>query len=146
MYELHARLGKWKPATTKRAQTTQLASFWALGMSFLFFFLRFFNILTNDLEIPTLKQSHPVSMPRADSKQHLGTQFYHSRFSNSPYLPEPSSSPQLSPTSHSTTPSSTPATMSAPKKKHVCSTCERAFTTSGHLAHHSAHTHCCEPL
>lgn len=76
-------------------------------------------------------------MPRADSKQHLGTQFYHSQFSNSPYLSEsPSSSPQLSPTSHSA-PSSAPATTSAPKKKHVCSTCERAFTTSGHLARHS---------
>ncbi|KAF9039655.1 hypothetical protein BDZ89DRAFT_945138 [Hymenopellis radicata] len=26
---------------------------------------------------------------------------------------------------------------SLPKKKHVCPTCERAFTTSGHLARHS---------
>lgn len=74
-------------------------------------------------------------MPRVDSKQHLGPQFYHSQFSNSPYLSEsPSSSP---PTSHSTASSSAPASTSAPKKKHVCSTCERAFTTSGHLARHS---------
>ena len=77
-------------------------------------------------------------MPRADSKQHLGTQFYHSQFSNSPYLPEsPSSSQHLSTNTSHSTPSSTPATSSAPKKKHVCSTCERAFTTSGHLARHS---------
>lgn len=77
-------------------------------------------------------------MPRVDSKHHLGHQFYHSQFPNSPYLSDsPSSSPQLSSSSHSTAPSSTPATTSAPKKKHVCSTCERAFTTSGHLARHS---------
>ena len=75
-------------------------------------------------------------MPRADSKQHLGTQFYHSQFSNPPYLPE-SPSPTLSPTSQSTPQSSTPTTAPPPKKKHVCSTCERAFTTSGHLARHS---------
>ena len=86
MYELHVRLGKWKPATTKRAQTTQSALFWALGMPFPFF-SSFFNILTNDLEIPTLKQSHPISMPRANSKQHLGTQFY--EFSNSPCCQSP---------------------------------------------------------
>ena len=77
-------------------------------------------------------------MPRAESKQHIGTQFYHSQFPNSSYLPEsPSSSPQVSPSSHSISSSSTPTTTSAPKKKHVCSTCERAFTTSGHLARHS---------
>lgn len=29
----------------------------------------------------------------------------------------------------------TPSAQS-PKKKHVCPTCERAFTTSGHLARH----------
>ena len=56
MYELPSRLGKWKPAITKRAQTTQLASFWALGMPF-FFFLHFFNILTNDLEIPIMNMT-----------------------------------------------------------------------------------------
>ena len=77
-------------------------------------------------------------MPRADSKQHLGTQFYHSQFPNSPYLPDsPASSPLLSQTSQSTAQPPTPAATSAPKKKHVCSTCERAFTTSGHLARHS---------
>lgn len=77
-------------------------------------------------------------MPRADSKQHLGTQFYHSQFSNSSYLPDSAaSSPQLSQASQSTAQSPTPASTPAPKKKHVCSTCERAFTTSGHLARHS---------
>ncbi|KAF8166010.1 hypothetical protein B0H34DRAFT_259043 [Crassisporium funariophilum] len=78
-------------------------------------------------------------MPRADSKQHLGTQFYHSQFSNSQYLTETASaSPPMSPVSVSNgqqTPST--STTAAPKKKHVCGTCERAFTTSGHLARHS---------
>src|SRR5258706_7310085 len=36
---------------------------------------------------------------------------------------------------------------SSPKKKHVCSICEREFTASGHLAHHKCpfpgcETHC----
>ena len=78
-------------------------------------------------------------MPRADSKQHLGTQFYHSQFSNSSqYLSDSTSSPpQLSSTSQCTTQPSTPPATSAPKKKHICNICERAFTTSGHLARHS---------
>ena len=66
-------------------------------------------------------------MPRADSKQHLGPQFYHAQFPNSSYLPD--SSPSSSPPAATAT--------STPKKKHVCATCERAFTTSGHLARHS---------
>ncbi|KAF9477617.1 hypothetical protein BDN70DRAFT_861524 [Pholiota conissans] len=83
-------------------------------------------------------------MPRAESqaKQHLGAQFYHSQFTGAQYLPDSNSStssPPLSPAS-SQQPSSPPtsaASGSAAKKKHVCGVCDRAFTTSGHLARHS---------
>jgi zinc finger protein CreA/MIG len=74
-------------------------------------------------------------MPRAESK-HAGNQFY-SQFnsSHSQYLPEPGSpSPQPS---LSSTHQSSNSSSSASKKKHVCQTCDRAFTTSGHLARHS---------
>ncbi|KAF9529824.1 hypothetical protein CPB83DRAFT_789183 [Crepidotus variabilis] len=83
-------------------------------------------------------------MPRAE-KSHLGSQYYHSQFSNSQYLPDSSTSsgsPPMSPASShpgSQTPSTGPSTSTSAssKKKHVCQTCERAFTTSGHLARHS---------
>ncbi|KAF8955000.1 hypothetical protein BDZ97DRAFT_1862005 [Flammula alnicola] len=78
-------------------------------------------------------------MPRAESK-HLGTQFYHSQFTNAQYLPDSSttSSPPLSPASQHQSPQSSSASSGpAAKKKHVCGTCDRAFTTSGHLARHS---------
>ncbi|KAF8642781.1 hypothetical protein AX16_009414 [Volvariella volvacea WC 439] len=78
-------------------------------------------------------------MPRAETtKHHLGTQFYHSQFptSSPQYLPDSaSSSPQMSSTTQQSTQSN--AAAAPPKKKHVCPTCERAFTTSGHLARHS---------
>ncbi|KAF8957700.1 hypothetical protein BDZ97DRAFT_1844789 [Flammula alnicola] len=62
-------------------------------------------------------------MPRAESK-HLGTQFYHS--------------PPLSPASQHQSPQSSSASSGpAAKKKHVCGTCDRTFTTSGHLVRHS---------
>ncbi|KDR84551.1 hypothetical protein GALMADRAFT_262763 [Galerina marginata CBS 339.88] len=77
-------------------------------------------------------------MPRADTK-HLGTQFYHSQFTNSQYLDSSSASPPLSPVSQPLSSSNTSSTSSGAgtKKKHVCGTCDRAFTTSGHLARHS---------
>ncbi|EEB92696.1 hypothetical protein MPER_08759 [Moniliophthora perniciosa FA553] len=59
-------------------------------------------------------------MPRAESKN-MGSQFYQDQSnSNSTF---PAAQGQAGPPSH--------------KKKHVCSTCDRAFTTSGHLARHS---------
>ncbi|KAL4264902.1 hypothetical protein AB1N83_006644, partial [Pleurotus pulmonarius] len=48
----------------------------------------------------------------------------------------PASSSSTS-SSQSPAASSTSASSPAQKKKHVCPTCERAFTTSGHLARHS---------
>ncbi|KIM38610.1 hypothetical protein M413DRAFT_447606 [Hebeloma cylindrosporum] len=80
-------------------------------------------------------------MPRAESKS-LGTQFYHSQFANSQYLPDSSTttaSPPLSHTSPQKTSSTSTSTSTGPaaKQKHVCGTCDRAFTTSGHLARHS---------
>lgn len=96
-------------------------------------------------------------MPRVESVKHISAQFYHSQFTNSQYLHDSSSSsasPPLSPVSvhhspqhshshhshsssnNSTTSSAASATPTA-KKKHVCGTCDRAFTTSGHLARHS---------
>ncbi|KAG6373890.1 hypothetical protein JVT61DRAFT_6043 [Boletus reticuloceps] len=48
--------------------------------------------------------------------------------------PIPASLP--SPPSHSLAQPAQPAPQSGSKKKHVCSTCDRGFTTSGHLARH----------
>ncbi|KAG5652155.1 hypothetical protein H0H81_006100 [Sphagnurus paluster] len=63
-------------------------------------------------------------MPRADSR---ANNFYASSSSSS-YLPDSTSpSPQMSPA----------PTAPAQKKKHVCQTCDRPFSTSGHLARHS---------
>ena len=81
-------------------------------------------------------------MPRAESQaKHLGPQFYHSQFTGAQYLPDcnsSTSSPPLSPSSqHASTPSASASPGAAGKKKHVCGTCDRAFTTSGHLARHS---------
>ncbi|KAL0950453.1 hypothetical protein HGRIS_010402 [Hohenbuehelia grisea] len=76
-------------------------------------------------------------MPRAGSE----SKFYHSNFtasSHPQYLQD-----QQPPSATTTTTTSSPAsptpssTTSQQKKKHVCPTCERAFTTSGHLARHS---------
>lgn len=73
-------------------------------------------------------------MPRAESTK-MSTQFYHSSFAGQPYLADTT---QASPTLPAQVPpQSAPPTNSAPKKKHVCPTCDRAFTTSGHLARHS---------
>ncbi|PPQ84698.1 hypothetical protein CVT24_002673 [Panaeolus cyanescens] len=75
-------------------------------------------------------------MPRVDTKNHSGGQFYHSQFNgNSQYLPESSTSPP--PLASNQTNNNSSSTTTTAKKKHVCSTCERAFTTSGHLARHS---------
>ncbi|CAA7269791.1 unnamed protein product [Cyclocybe aegerita] len=95
--------------------------------------------------LPKYPPYPPSAMPRAESKQqHLGTHFYHSQFSNSQYLPSAtestaSSSPPMSPASPAQSAQSTNSSSTSPaaKKKHVCTTCERAFTTSGHLARHS---------
>ncbi|KAF8881161.1 hypothetical protein CPB84DRAFT_1735265 [Gymnopilus junonius] len=79
-------------------------------------------------------------MPRAETVKHLSAQFYHSQFTNPQYLSDSSSSPPLSSASHQppSSPTSTSSSSAAtPKKKHVCPTCDRAFTTSGHLARHS---------
>ncbi|ESK87273.1 nrg1-like zn-finger transcription factor [Moniliophthora roreri MCA 2997] len=59
-------------------------------------------------------------MPRAESKN-MGSQFYQDQPNSSSTFP--AAQGQAGPPSH--------------KKKHVCSTCDRAFTTSGHLARHS---------
>ncbi|KAF7775611.1 transcriptional regulator family: C2H2 zinc finger [Agaricus bisporus var. burnettii] len=73
-------------------------------------------------------------MPRAESTK-MSTQFYNSGFAGQPYLADPT---QPSPTLPAQAPPQpAPTTNSAPKKKHVCPTCDRAFTTSGHLARHS---------
>ncbi|TFK63461.1 hypothetical protein BDN72DRAFT_847581 [Pluteus cervinus] len=81
-------------------------------------------------------------MPRADSKQHLGTQFYHSQFSNGTnYLPDNTDNGQQlaapAQQQQQQQQQQQAVTTPAPKKKHVCPTCDRAFTTSGHLARHS---------
>ncbi|KXN83454.1 Transcriptional regulator NRG1 [Leucoagaricus sp. SymC.cos] len=72
-------------------------------------------------------------MPRSESTK-MSTQFYHSQFTGQPYLTDTQPSPQL-PAQAQPAPAVQQAP--APKKKHVCPTCDRAFTTSGHLARHS---------
>ncbi|KAF8634625.1 hypothetical protein AX15_000802 [Amanita polypyramis BW_CC] len=67
-------------------------------------------------------------MPRAESKS-LSTQLYHA---TGQYPPDSPSQMSDRPSSTSSSSSST-----ASKKKHICPTCDRAFTTSGHLARHS---------
>lgn len=61
----------------------------------------------------------------------MGNQFY-SQFNTShpQYLSDSASPPPQSP-------SISQSNSSATKKKHLCPTCDRAFTTSGHLARHS---------
>ncbi|RDB20189.1 hypothetical protein Hypma_013143 [Hypsizygus marmoreus] len=72
-------------------------------------------------------------MPRAESKPQL--------YTNSTYADSnSSSSPQLSPAPQSQSSSSSTrqsSTVPSQKKKHVCPTCERPFSTSGHLARHA---------
>ncbi|KAG8219074.1 hypothetical protein J3R82DRAFT_4832 [Butyriboletus roseoflavus] len=76
-------------------------------------------------------------MPRHPAKHDSGSQVY-PQYPSSQYLSD-SSSQSTSPSS-STSPSLNqppqPNPQSGPKKKHVCSTCDRGFTTSGHLARH----------
>ncbi|KAM6496486.1 hypothetical protein JOM56_009192 [Amanita muscaria] len=75
-------------------------------------------------------------MPRADSKP--GSQLAQSQYSSSPYTSDSSSYQQSErQQAQSQSPTSSPSSSAAPKKKHLCPTCERAFTTSGHLARHS---------
>lgn len=76
-------------------------------------------------------------MPHAKSKSHLGTQLYHSQFTNAhQYLPD-ANSPPVSPAFTQQTSPAAASGVPSPKKKHVCGVCDRAFTTSGHLARHS---------
>jgi hypothetical protein len=70
-------------------------------------------------------------MPRATGATH----FYHSQFSTPPvhYLHDD----QLSPTTPTSANGQPGPPSQTQKKKHICPTCDRAFTTSGHLARHS---------
>ncbi|KAG7443696.1 uncharacterized protein BT62DRAFT_953461, partial [Guyanagaster necrorhizus] len=49
-------------------------------------------------------------------------------------IPRADSQPYQSP---SPSPTLTAPTLSPSRKRHVCATCDRAFTTSGHLARHN---------
>ena len=48
MYELHARLGKWKPAMTEMGPNDTIGVILGPRYAFSFLFLRFFNILTSN--------------------------------------------------------------------------------------------------
>lgn len=78
-------------------------------------------------------------MPRAESKA-LSSQLYSSQYGSSQYSSDSPASQQSerqqSQQQSSPTSSSSPL-QTAAKKKHLCPTCDRAFTTSGHLARHS---------
>ncbi|KAF8555554.1 hypothetical protein OG21DRAFT_1507564 [Imleria badia] len=72
-------------------------------------------------------------MPRHSTKHDsAGSQVY-SQYPSTQYLSD--SSQSTSPPS-STSPALNQPAQSGPKKKHVCGTCDRGFTTSGHLARH----------
>ncbi|KAF5363914.1 hypothetical protein D9756_000004 [Leucocoprinus leucothites] len=71
-------------------------------------------------------------MPRSENTK-MSTQFYQSQFAGQPYITDAHPSPQLPAQAQPAPAQPAPA----PKKKHVCPTCDRAFTTSGHLARHS---------
>ncbi|KAF9226948.1 hypothetical protein BS17DRAFT_516448 [Gyrodon lividus] len=79
-------------------------------------------------------------MPRHSTKHDsAGSQAY-AQYSSSQYLSDSSQSTAHSPQSP-TNPGSlsqppSVVSQSAPKRKHVCGTCDRGFTTSGHLARH----------
>ncbi|KAG6888210.1 hypothetical protein C0995_009807 [Termitomyces sp. Mi166 len=76
-------------------------------------------------------------MPRAETKSLSTNYSYGSSYSSSYSHDSQSPEPQLSPASqHSSTPSQS-STPTNTKKKHVCTVCERPFSTSGHLARHS---------
>ncbi|KAF8329911.1 hypothetical protein F5887DRAFT_1003430, partial [Amanita rubescens] len=76
-------------------------------------------------------------MPRVDSKA-LSGQLYQSQYTSGPYSSDSPAS-QQSDRQHSqpSSPTTSSALSAAAKKKHLCPTCDRAFTTSGHLARHS---------
>ncbi|KAG2012828.1 STE-12 alpha [Coprinopsis cinerea AmutBmut pab1-1] len=84
-------------------------------------------------------------MPRVESKPH--TSLHQISPYPTHYLSESTSSAAPSSTTSSSTADATSnksrsassgtTTSPPPKKKHVCPTCERAFTTSGHLARHT---------
>jgi uncharacterized Zn-finger protein len=75
--------------------------------------------------MPRADPNKSVSCHYSDLQYHHPSDSYHQHSSSS------------SSSSSSPTPSTTTAATSTPKKKHTCPTCERAFTTSGHLARHS---------
>ncbi|KAH7921082.1 hypothetical protein BV22DRAFT_1020036 [Leucogyrophana mollusca] len=77
-------------------------------------------------------------MPRHPSSKHdsAGSQTHPSQYSSNQYLSDSSHSATspVSPTAPGTQlQSSGPG---GSKKKHLCTTCDRGFTTSGHLARH----------
>lgn len=83
------------------------------------------------LSLAIISPSSSTQMPRLSTSK---ASLYHSQFTNAPYpSPSSSSSPPQSPAS-----SSQKSTKDADsKKKHQCQICERAFSTSGHLARHT---------
>jgi len=83
-----------------------------------------------------------IHMPRHTSKHDsAASQIYSTQYNSVQYLSDSSQSAGHSPQSP-TAPSSISHQSSQSsgtangKKKHVCSTCDRGFTTSGHLARH----------
>ncbi|KAG2339360.1 hypothetical protein BDR05DRAFT_917275 [Suillus weaverae] len=80
-------------------------------------------------------------MPRHTSTKHdsASSQIYSTQYSSAQYLSDSSQSPghsPQSPTAPSLSQSSQSSLTANGKKKHVCPTCDRGFTTSGHLARH----------
>ncbi|KAH7887255.1 hypothetical protein F5I97DRAFT_1858851 [Phlebopus sp. FC_14] len=73
-------------------------------------------------------------MPRHAAKHDSAV--YSSQYSSTQYLSDSSQSTAHSPQSPTAQTSLAQPSQSASKKKHVCATCERGFTTSGHLARH----------
>ena len=78
---------------------------------------------------------YPLQMPRHSTKHDSADSY--SQYPSSQYLSDSSQSTSPpSSTSASFNQPAQPSPQSGTKKKHVCGTCERGFTTSGHLARH----------
>ncbi|KAJ7574973.1 hypothetical protein C8J56DRAFT_901732 [Mycena floridula] len=76
------------------------------------------------------KSKIPIAMPRVESRTSVSQLYHHESPSHYPSMDSYPSVGQPSAVAQAPAPP-------AAKKKHICPTCERAFTTSGHLARHS---------
>ncbi|KZT10120.1 uncharacterized protein LAESUDRAFT_756314 [Laetiporus sulphureus 93-53] len=91
--------------------------------------------LRNDTRVPA---SRPAPMTYSYLVHSLPPPSAHSQYTYATASLPPPSVPAQEQSQPSPPPASlTPPQMSPTKRKHICQTCERGFTTSGHLARHT---------